>query len=155
MNVGTFYAHEQGNDRDYVTAGFDLGWGQGADISTDDTLTTVAERLHWSAPDLRFSSRYAPRFRAVVSGRRAAAALPNIEPMLTIEPPPFPRIAGAVCFIPSHTPVRSDNDNSVPQVAVRCKTRRRRIIEAQIPHNLSPRPRHIFLCKRARRQRRA
>ena len=96
-----------------------------------------------------------PAFRAVVSGRRAAAALPNIEPVLTIEPPPFSRIAGAVCFIPSHTPVRSDTDNSVPQVPVRCKTRRRRIIEAQIPHNLSPRPRHIFLCKRARRQRRA
>lgn len=62
MNVGTFYAHEQGNDRDYVTAGFDLGWGQGADIGTDDTLTTVAERLHCSAPDLRFLSRCAPRF---------------------------------------------------------------------------------------------
>jgi 2-hydroxychromene-2-carboxylate isomerase len=51
MNTGTFYALERGKDRDYVSAGFDLGWGQGADISSDETLAALAERLHWPVVD--------------------------------------------------------------------------------------------------------
>ena len=57
MNVGTFYAHEHGRDHDYVTAGFDLGWGQGADIGSDETLSALAECMQWSPADfLKFVS---------------------------------------------------------------------------------------------------
>lgn len=51
MNVGTFFALERDQARDYVRAGFDLGWGQGADIGSDATLTALAEKLGWSASD--------------------------------------------------------------------------------------------------------
>jgi 2-hydroxychromene-2-carboxylate isomerase len=51
MNVGTFYALERGKAREYVHTGFDIGWGQGADIGTDESLIALAEKLGWSATD--------------------------------------------------------------------------------------------------------
>ena len=47
MNVGTFVAIERNQARQYVDAGFSLGWGEGADIGTDATLGTLAERMGW------------------------------------------------------------------------------------------------------------
>jgi 2-hydroxychromene-2-carboxylate isomerase len=49
MNVGTFYAIERNEQRAYITAGFNIGWGQGADIGADATLATLAESMGWSA----------------------------------------------------------------------------------------------------------
>jgi 2-hydroxychromene-2-carboxylate isomerase len=51
MNAGTFYAIKCDRTREYVTAGFDLGWGQGADIGDDECLTALAGRMQWSAPE--------------------------------------------------------------------------------------------------------
>lgn len=51
MNAGTFYAMEHGQAREYVQAGFDLGWGQGADIGSEATLNALADKLGWSASD--------------------------------------------------------------------------------------------------------
>lgn len=51
MNVGTFYAIERNSATAYVAAGFDLGWGQGGDIGSDEVLVRLAERMHWSVAD--------------------------------------------------------------------------------------------------------
>lgn len=47
MNVGTFCAIERGVASAYVKAGFDLGWGQGADIGSDETLVALAKQMVW------------------------------------------------------------------------------------------------------------
>ena len=47
MNVGTFVAIERNQARQYVDAGFSLGWGEGADIGADATLGMLAERMGW------------------------------------------------------------------------------------------------------------
>ena len=47
MNVGTFVAVERNQARQYVDMGFSLGWGEGADIGSDTTLSTLAERMDW------------------------------------------------------------------------------------------------------------
>jgi 2-hydroxychromene-2-carboxylate isomerase len=51
MNVGTFYAIERNAATTYVSAGFDLGWGQGGDIGADEVLVRLAERMHWLTVD--------------------------------------------------------------------------------------------------------
>ena len=47
MNRGTFFAHDRGKAEAYIAACFTKGWGEGADISSDDTLTAVAKSLNW------------------------------------------------------------------------------------------------------------
>ena len=51
MNAGTFYALERGCAEKYVREAFALGWGQGGDISSDQTLTRLAETMGWQAPE--------------------------------------------------------------------------------------------------------
>ncbi len=50
MNRGTFFALDRGDAEAYLAACFERGWGEGADISSDETLATVAASLGWS-PD--------------------------------------------------------------------------------------------------------
>jgi 2-hydroxychromene-2-carboxylate isomerase len=51
MNAGTFIAIERNQARQYVDAGFTLGWGEGADIGSDTTLGALAERMDWPVSD--------------------------------------------------------------------------------------------------------
>lgn len=48
MNAGTFYALEKGLGEKYVREGFNLGWGLGGDMGSDETLTRLAEVMGWS-----------------------------------------------------------------------------------------------------------
>ena len=50
MNAGTFYALQKGCAKEYVREAFALGWGLGGDISSDQTLTKLAETMGWD-PD--------------------------------------------------------------------------------------------------------
>ena len=47
MNAGTFYALDRGLGEKYVREGFNLGWGLGGDIGSDETLTRLAEIMGW------------------------------------------------------------------------------------------------------------
>jgi len=47
MNAGTFYALQRGCAQKYVREAFALGWGQGGDISSDQTLARLAETMGW------------------------------------------------------------------------------------------------------------
>ena len=47
MNRGLFYAEDRGEAESYVSTCFSKGWGEGADISTDETLAAVASALGW------------------------------------------------------------------------------------------------------------
>ena len=47
MNAGTFYALDRSLGEKYVREGFNLGWGLGGDIGSDETLTRLAEIMGW------------------------------------------------------------------------------------------------------------
>ncbi|MDE0512008.1 MAG: 2-hydroxychromene-2-carboxylate isomerase [Gammaproteobacteria bacterium] len=47
MNAGTFYALDRGLGEKYVREAFNLGWGLGGDIGSDETLTRLAETMGW------------------------------------------------------------------------------------------------------------
>lgn len=47
MNLGTFFAIDKNQVETYVANCFDIGWGQGADIGSDETLITVVNAMGW------------------------------------------------------------------------------------------------------------
>ncbi len=51
MNIGTLYALEQDRVREYVDAGFAIGWGQGGDMGSEQSLIALAEQMEWKADD--------------------------------------------------------------------------------------------------------
>ena len=72
MNAGTFYALDKGLGEKYVREGFNLGWGLGGDIGSDETLTRLAEIMGWSPAEfIEFAgaSKALPEY--VASNRQA------------------------------------------------------------------------------------
>ena len=72
MNAGTFYALDRGLGEKYVREGFNLGWGLGGDIGSDETLTRLAEIMGWSPAEfIEFAgaSKALPEY--VASNRQA------------------------------------------------------------------------------------
>ena len=54
--MGAFYALDRGLGEQYVREAFNLGWGLGGDMGSDETLTRLAEIMGWPRriiPDYR------------------------------------------------------------------------------------------------------
>lgn len=52
LNCATFYAIDRGVAAPYVTAAWQLVWGEGGAMNDDALLATVAERMGWNSDEL-------------------------------------------------------------------------------------------------------
>lgn len=72
MNAGTFYAMKKGVAQKYVREAFSLGWGQGGDIGSDQTLTRLAEVMEWSPVEfIAYANLAAAQPEYLASNQRA------------------------------------------------------------------------------------
>jgi 2-hydroxychromene-2-carboxylate isomerase len=72
MNAGTFYALQRGCAEDYVREAFALGWGQGGDISSDQTLAHLAETMGWAPEEFIAYASAAKELPEYIASNREA-----------------------------------------------------------------------------------
>ncbi|MEM7543617.1 MAG: 2-hydroxychromene-2-carboxylate isomerase [Pseudomonadota bacterium] len=72
MNIGVFYAIKEGKIAQYVSECFTKGWGEGADIGAEDTLSDIANAMGWSSQDFLAATEN-PAFRSLYQEANSAA----------------------------------------------------------------------------------